>query len=402
MTLRTTLTIGISILLLMTISCEWESYVEPPPKVVRDTTLRVPGQYETIQAALDASIDGDEIVVASGTYSGTGNRDINFDNKAVTLRSEKGPDSTIINCENRRGFIFRNGETNASVVRGFKVFNGKADDGSLRGPWGGALFVENSAPLFINCIFEKNDATYGGAVACRTSSPAFDSCVFIDNDAIKDGGAIKAEGGAEPKLWNCTFTTNTAAERGGAIDCTNAAPTCTNTVFIGNTASSPGFGGGIFCNSSSPLLKNCIFFDNSSVDGAGMHCVDGSNPTIENCSFVKNAASGESGAAGMSCDDSAPFVNYCLFADNTNGRAVFVSDELTVPTLKCCNIFDNADGDWVGPIASQASLRGNFSADPLFCDASIDERLRLTSESPCLPDNNNCSRHVGAFVEICE
>jgi hypothetical protein len=34
----------------------------------------VPSTYPTIQSAIDAAVDGDEIVLADGTYTGNGNR----------------------------------------------------------------------------------------------------------------------------------------------------------------------------------------------------------------------------------------------------------------------------------------------------------------------------------------
>ena len=47
--------------------------------------------FSTIQEAIDAAVDGDAVLVAPGTYTGDGNRDIDFKGKAITVRSENGP-----------------------------------------------------------------------------------------------------------------------------------------------------------------------------------------------------------------------------------------------------------------------------------------------------------------------
>lgn len=102
------------------------------PAVARAATLSVPSQYPTIQAGVNAAANGDTVLVADGTYSGDGNRDIDFHDKNITVKSVSGAAKTIIDCGgfdstdgsgNHRGFYIHSGET-AAVISGFTVKNG--------------------------------------------------------------------------------------------------------------------------------------------------------------------------------------------------------------------------------------------------------------------------------------
>ena len=54
------------------------------------------------------------------------------------------------------------------------------------------------------------------------------------------------------------------------------------------------------------------------------------------------------------------------------------------PTLLCCDIWNNAGGDYVGCIAGQFGNNGNISEDPVFCDIMFRE-YNLHPDSPCAP-----------------
>jgi hypothetical protein len=90
--------------------------------------IHVPSDFTTIQAALDASLDGDEIILAPGVYTGAGNRDMSYLGKAVTISSTDPSDpavvaATVIDCQGtaedpHRAFVFENNESRDSILAG--------------------------------------------------------------------------------------------------------------------------------------------------------------------------------------------------------------------------------------------------------------------------------------------
>ncbi|MCK4735213.1 MAG: right-handed parallel beta-helix repeat-containing protein [Methanophagales archaeon] len=80
--------------------------------------IYVPDDYTTIQAAVDAASPGDTIIVSDGTYTGK----INVD-KSLTIRSENGPDSTIVLDETSYMSVFYV-TANYVNISGFKVASG--------------------------------------------------------------------------------------------------------------------------------------------------------------------------------------------------------------------------------------------------------------------------------------
>jgi len=120
----------------------------------------VPSQYSTIQAAINACNNGDTVVVADGIYNGDGNRDIDFDGKAITVRSQNGPDNCIIDCqgtetEPHRGFYFHSGEGSNSVLDGVTIMDAYAG-GSGSNSRGGGIYCSRASPRINNCILIQN------------------------------------------------------------------------------------------------------------------------------------------------------------------------------------------------------------------------------------------------------
>jgi hypothetical protein len=93
-----------------------------------------PSNRPTIQEAIDAADYGDTALVAPGTYS----ENINFREKAITVKSENGrPEDTIIDGRNADSVVtFTSGEGRLSILNGFTLQNGRAS--SDRSSEGGA------------------------------------------------------------------------------------------------------------------------------------------------------------------------------------------------------------------------------------------------------------------------
>ena len=79
----------------------------------------MPEQYFTIQSAIDASSDGDEILVSSGTYY----ENINFNGKDIALIGEDR-DNTILDGQNADSVVkFANNETENAKLPAARVYN---------------------------------------------------------------------------------------------------------------------------------------------------------------------------------------------------------------------------------------------------------------------------------------
>jgi len=160
-----------------------------------------------------------------------------------------------------------------------------------------------------------------------------------------------------------------------------------------------GTGGAIWMRSSSPMFRNCVFVGNASeISGGAVRCKS-SSPIFMNCTFVSNES--PLGGAFFCIAGSKPHFENCIIAFNQSGGSVVCSGNEDQPVMECCNIFANVGGDWNEDIDSLASLNGNMSADPLFCNLG-DGNLYLQEQSPCGPGGNSCGEQIGALgMSIC-
>ena len=251
--------------------------------------------YSTIQAAIDAAEDGDELIAEANTQF---IEKIDFKGKAITLRSGdiNEPDNpTIYPGTLLTGILdvgsvvtFANGEGPDTKIKGFTISWGNAD-------YGGGIRCDGTSPAIEDCIISDNFAKYYGAgIDCYFASPTIRNCTITRNQTVGNtaiGGGVNCDGVnilnggmASPLIVDCRITDNFADSVGGGIACYDTAPTITNCVIADNSAIYGG--GGIYSDfNSEPVITNCTIIvtdPNGSKDG-GIHANHDSIPVITNC-----------------------------------------------------------------------------------------------------------------------
>jgi len=84
--------------------------------------IYVPDDYAAIQEAINASVEGDTIIVRPETFF----ESIDFSGKAITLISEKGPEVTIIDGGGLNPVVMcTSSEGPNTVLNGFTITNGQ-------------------------------------------------------------------------------------------------------------------------------------------------------------------------------------------------------------------------------------------------------------------------------------
>ncbi len=192
--------------------------------------------FDAIQEAINVALVGDEVVLRDGTYTGDGNRDLDYIGKAIAVRSESGKPSTCtIDCQGNsgaphRGFYFHSGETSEAVVFGLTIANGYANGSSPAGAYGGGILCVASSPTVANCTFKDNKVwaapSVGGGISCINSAATIRNCRFTENKSIR-GDSISFHEGDESTVVNCTIGDDEARREIYSEDST---PTLTNTV----------------------------------------------------------------------------------------------------------------------------------------------------------------------------
>jgi hypothetical protein len=375
----------------------------------------VPGEYATIQAAINASSAGDVVIIAPGTYTGVGNKDLVFAGRAITVRSTAPTDSavvaaTVIDCESSgRGFCFYSGEGSNSIVSGITIKRGRV------GNQGGGIYCGSSSPTIKNCVINNNTA-FGSSGA--------------GNGQSAYGGGVFCTANSHLTLIDCTVSNNNAQGGNGEDVWCSPMSGCYGSLGNGGSA----YGGGIFCSSGSSItVTGCIITNNSVLGGQGGIFYDTGSPTggaldgtangggiaadgtITNCLIANNLANMGSGflpvappeGGGILTDNS--YISNCTITGNTcvanNGSGIQGTGSTVIVN---CIIWNNSDDDLSNCSATYSCISntddsgtGVIHSAPWFVNGPLGNYyLRQvaagqSSNSPCVNAGSDTSIHLG-------
>ncbi|UCE99901.1 MAG: hypothetical protein JSV82_02215, partial [Planctomycetota bacterium] len=377
-------------------------------------TIYVPGDFSSIQEAIDDANDTDQIEVAPGTYP----ESINFNGKAVRLYSSSGSAVTTIDANSIAGAYHVvqcvSGEDANTVLEGFTITGGYADGILLPDNRGGGMLNMSSSPTVSNCVFISNRA-YGaaGGIYNNNSSPTLSYCDFNDN-AAQFAGAMMNCKGSSPTLTNCNFSNNQALYAmgtgwpyGGGMYNVQSSPTLSKCTFQGN--SSEAIGGGMYNYDTSLTLTNCSFSGNSSVETGGGMENHYSNPIVTDCNFTGNSAYF---GGGIENYDTSLTLTNCIFSGNTSdwdggaidnqfrsnitiSNCIFtgnsavwndggaMNNDTSSPTITNCTFSGNSAYDWGG------AVRNIYSSSPTLTNCTFTGNTATTGGGMFNHDSSN-------------
>jgi hypothetical protein len=354
----------------------------------------LPGDFPTIQEALDTAESGDAVALEPGTYHESRLR---FHGKALLLISTHPSDSTVVESTVIDGdgegpvVIFDGEEGPGSIIQGVTVRGGLDggvvfDSGAaatlrrclITANEGAGLQIINSSPSIESCKISANHGavTAGGVHISGGASPQLRGCDIVDNSSDFVGGGLVAEEGAGPFLQHCTLRDNSAADYGGAIwiadtyvgpapeggdlpGIDHAPPTFYDCLISGNEVYGRG-GGSVALRSGGDLrMDRCRILDNVGLPGGAGFYINASTAELTRCEIRGNDAST---GAGLFIEEEADvWLAGCTIAENSAdlGGGVRILDGASA-LLDNCFVVDNSAAFGAGIYIATAGVDLNY------------------------------------------
>ncbi len=302
--------------------------------------IRIPADHATIREGIQASVNGDTVVVSPGEYF----ENLNFRGKKIVLtslwyqaRDTSYIRTTIINgsqpvqADSASCVIFSHGEDASTVLQGFTLTGGKGT--KWRDIHNGSSYRE------------------GGGILIELSSPVIRYNIIIYNRAIVTTGGVESAGG-------------------GGIRIGDGNPQILNNIIAFNQGK---YGAGIVLNYTGVSIKNNLIAYNTGSSeyygGAGIwsYNVHGTDERIiENNTIVNNeATTGTGGVLAYSCK--LTLRNNIVWGNKPAAKQTYSAEGGSMVATYC-------------DIQNGQAGKGNIKTDPLMSD----DGFQLTDLSPCL------------------
>jgi hypothetical protein len=361
--------------------------------------------YTDLQDALTNATAGDQIWVADGTYKPTTGTDreasfvISNDVKVYggfsggeTELAERNIEQSVTilsgdigtandNTDNSYHVVDISEGNSNTLLDGFTITQGNADDFSEDNNYGGGIYASNSSVVLTNLTITKNNALFGAGMYSSNSQNQLSNIQFLDNNILTfgDGGGFYSTGSAD-SLSNVTFGYNFAANKGGGIFSTRSNLNLNNVEFLANRAGSNG--GGIYNNLASNLaLSDSVFLDNSALNRGGGVFNAGNSPELEvkisDTIFKGNVADVGGGIYNQQTDTTSNTVINSLFEDNYSRVGAGIYNENSSPSIINSTFVDN-----LSQYGSGVASVGDSEDQPNIINSIFWDNLSVFEQSP--------------------
>jgi parallel beta-helix repeat protein len=357
-----------------------------------------------MQAAINASNNGDTVLVAPGTYF----ENITFAGKAIAVKSSGGNKVTIIDGGNVSSVVtFENGECRKSLLHGFTIQNGNG--GYLSSYEGGGIYIFNASPTITGNTVTHNFACAGGSgIAAEWSSGLIQGNTVSYNTTSStlcfggNGAGIAVGGAGSVQIIGNIIENNTALSGdGGGISLFAAGtPTLRNNVIRGNVAtglSDGSQGGGIsIVNYSDALSVQNLIYNNSAGQGSGIYFgvpYGNRGPHLINNTIVGTSSSPlDSAIYADGYDDQVLFFNNLMIGPSGTNAVFCDSTYDQTPPIFTNNDGFSANGSGLqGTCSGQSGQNSNLSVDPMFAGKT---NFHLKMGSPVIDAGDNSAPNL--------
>jgi len=312
---------------------------------------------QTIQAAVDASRDGDYILVTNGTYSVGGAVTPGYSlsnrlviHRAIEVSSVNGPEVTII-----QGTVGSNGGNDTNSVRCVYM---TASNSSLSGFTLNGGYATSSG----NTAHDQSGGGLWLTTGCSVSN-----CIVKDS-AVKWGfgaGVYFAGGGA---VTHSTLSGNSNAWSTGGGAYFEAGGSLSHSLVSRNSADS---GGGLYF-SNGGSADNCLLTTNAAGWSGGGGAFFAGGGQMNNCTLIANTCEWGDGA-GAYLAGSGTLLNCIVWSNMSGGMITDIYNGAGTISNSCASIGVTHGTD------------GCITNHPLFADPSF----RLQQFSPCINAGTN-------------
>ncbi|MCP4540243.1 MAG: DUF11 domain-containing protein [Chloroflexi bacterium] len=333
--------------------------------------------YATVQAAVDASAQLDDVVKVSGYCAGVNDygdlRQAVYLSKTLTIRGgytstftgipDPQLNPTTLDAHGQGRVMLITG-TIAPTVEGLRIVGGDSTGLAIESPWydrGGGVYVHTATVAIRDCAILSNTATAsGGGVYLYHSDGVLEDNRVSGNETANFGG----------KDYSVC----------GGLDLTDSPATLRrNTIYENRT---DGRGGGICLTRSDAILDNNVIVDNaltlsySWVNGSGMY-VYNSSPTLRHNTIARNH--GGNGQGIYATYNSHVVLTNTILVSHTVGLYVEGGSQATLEaTLWGSGAWANSTNtDGAGAIVTGTH---NYSGDPAFVTPGAED-YHITSAS---------------------